>query len=139
MQAPRDTKISRGQKLPEMMMVFVMMRENFREMPIYVDLAPKLGVEQIIFKNLDVVLRDGHDERRLFSHGGPTPVDVAPEMAAAQKRAEKRGISLGMYAMQPQKLTIFEQDPLHNLFVNWAGHMSPCIWVRWVTRIEVTE
>jgi MoaA/NifB/PqqE/SkfB family radical SAM enzyme len=126
-QALRDAKTSRGQKLPKMMMVFVMMHENFHEMPIYVDLASELGVEQIIFKNLDVILKDSDDERRLFSHDGLPRADLAPVIAAAQKRAKKHGISLRLYALQPQELMICEQDPLHNLFVNWAGYVSPCI------------
>lgn len=123
----RDVKNARRSKAPKMMMVFVMMHENFHELPIYVDLARELGIEQIIFKNLDVILKDGDDERRLFSHHGPPPADVAPIIAEAQQRARKSGISLRLYALQPQELTICEQDPLHSLFFNWAGYVSPCI------------
>jgi MoaA/NifB/PqqE/SkfB family radical SAM enzyme len=126
-QTLHDIKINRHSKVPRMMMVFVMMHENFHELPIYVDLAHELGVEQITFKNLDVILKDGDDERRLFSHDGPPLADVEPVMAEAQKRAKKLGIGLRLYALQPKELTICEQDPLHNLFFNWAGYVSPCI------------
>lgn len=102
------------------------------ELPIYADLAQGLGVEQIIFKNLDVILKDGDDERRLFSHDGPPLADVEPVIAEAQKRAKKAGINVRLYALQPQELTICEHDPLHNLFfprfyavaLRWVPHYN---------------
>jgi MoaA/NifB/PqqE/SkfB family radical SAM enzyme len=126
-EALRDIKIARHSKVPKMMLLFVMMRENFQEMPACVELAYELGVEQIIFKNLDVILKDGDDKRRLFSHEGRSLADVEPVMAEAEQRARKLGIGLRFYALHPQELTICEQDPLHNLFFNWAGYVSPCI------------
>jgi MoaA/NifB/PqqE/SkfB family radical SAM enzyme len=126
-EALRDMKIARHSKVPKMMLLFVMMRENFQEMPACVELAYELGVEQIIFKNLDVILKDGDDRRRLFSHEGRSLADVEPVMAEAEQRARKLGIGLRFYALHPQELTICEQDPLHNLFFNWAGYVSPCI------------
>jgi MoaA/NifB/PqqE/SkfB family radical SAM enzyme len=125
--ALRDIKTSLKSKTPKMMMVFVMMHENYRELPSYVDLAHELGVEQIIFKNLDVILKAGDDERRLFNHDSPPLADVEPVIAETQKRAHRQGISLRLYALQPQELIICEHDPLHNLFFNWAGHVAPCI------------
>jgi MoaA/NifB/PqqE/SkfB family radical SAM enzyme len=123
----RDIKSAHRSSTPKMMLVFVMMHENFQELPLYVDLAHKLGVEQIIFKNLDVILKDGDDERRLFSHDGPPLADVEPFIVQAQERAKKLGIGLRLYALQPQELTMCEQNPLQNLFFNWAGYVSPCI------------
>ncbi len=122
-----EIKVTRRSQTPKMLMVFVMMRENFHELLTYVDLAHELGVEQIIFKNLDVILKDGDDERRLFSHDGPLLANLEPMINEAQKRAKKLGLGLRLYAMQPQALAICEHDPLHNLFFNWAGYVSPCI------------
>jgi MoaA/NifB/PqqE/SkfB family radical SAM enzyme len=125
--ALRDIKAARRSKLPRLMLVFVMMHENFHEMPMYVDLAHELGVEQIVFKNLDVILKESDDERRLFSHVGPPVAELPPLIEEAQKRAQKMGIHLRLYQLQPRELAICEHDPLHNLFINWAGYVSPCI------------
>jgi MoaA/NifB/PqqE/SkfB family radical SAM enzyme len=125
--ALRDIRTARRSKLPRLMLVFVMMHENFHELPMYIDLAHELGVEQIIFKNLDVILKEGDDERRLFSHVGPPVADLQPLIDEAQKRAKKLGIHVRLYELQPRELTICEHDPLHNLFINWAGYVSPCI------------
>ena len=45
------------------MRVFVMMRENYLELPGLIDLAAQLGVARVIAKNLDVILRSGDDGR----------------------------------------------------------------------------
>jgi MoaA/NifB/PqqE/SkfB family radical SAM enzyme len=125
--ALRDIRTARRTKLPRLMLVFVMMHENFHELPMYVDMAHELGVEQIIFKNLDVILKEGDDERRLFGQAGPLVADLQLLIDEAQKRAKKLGIHVRPYALQPRELAICEHDPLHNLFINWAGYVSPCI------------
>ncbi len=122
-----DIKQRRGSQTPKLMMVFVMMRENFHELPIYVELAHELGVEQIIFKNLDVILKDEDDQRRLFGHDGPRVGELEAIITEAQQRAKKLGINVRLYFLQPQELPICEHDPLHNLFFNWQGYVSPCI------------
>jgi MoaA/NifB/PqqE/SkfB family radical SAM enzyme len=123
----RNIKSARGSQTPKMMLVFVMMQENFRELPAYVDLAHEWGIEQIIFKNLDVILKDDGNDRRLFNHNGPPPAKVEPFITTAQKRAKKLGVGLRLYALQPQELAICEINPLQNLFFSWTGDVSPCI------------
>jgi MoaA/NifB/PqqE/SkfB family radical SAM enzyme len=125
--ALRDLKARLRRKTPRMMLVFVMMHENYPELPAYVDLAHELGVQQVIFKNLDVILKDGDDERRLFSHRGPPRADVEPVLAEARARAARLGVQVREYALRPRELAMCEHDPLHNLFFNWAGGVSPCI------------
>jgi MoaA/NifB/PqqE/SkfB family radical SAM enzyme len=122
-----QTKAACGSQIPKMMMVFVMMRENFHELPLYVDLAHQLGVEQIIFKNLDVILKDEDDRRRVFGHNGPQVSELNALISEAQHRAQQHHINIRLYSLQPQELPICEHDPLHNLFFNWQGYVSPCI------------
>lgn len=123
-----ELKMVRQSQTPQIMLVFVMMVENYHELPAYVDLAHHLGVEQIIAKNLDVILRQEDDTRRLFSHSdGPSVGNLESIRAEAQKRARKLGVGLRLYALQPQELAICEHNPLCNLFFNWAGDVSPCI------------
>jgi MoaA/NifB/PqqE/SkfB family radical SAM enzyme len=104
------------------------MRENYEELPAYIDLAHRLGIEQVIAKHLDVILKQEDDTRRLFSHDGqPHQVNLEPVLAEARQRAAKLGVGLRLYAVQPQELAMCEQNPLRNLFFSWAGYVSPCI------------
>lgn len=120
----------RGAPGPRLMMVYVMMTgetENFHELPQFIELAHSLGVSQVIAKNLDVIVKDGDDARRIFSHE-ETPERRAQEaIEAARARAKTLGVGLRLYAMRPVERAICEHDPLHSLFFNWEGYVSPCI------------
>ena len=146
--ALQSIKEKRNIHTPRMMMVFVMMGQgqpesaNFHELPQFIDLAHSLGVEQVIAKNLDVIIKDGDDQRRLFQDGDEHPngaqhrndgvsdaqaTAVKTVLAQAQERASWLGVSLRTYLLRPEEQTICEHDPLHNLFIDWQGNISPCI------------
>ena len=125
--ALRDLKQARGSRLPRLMAVFVTMRENYHELPAFVELARQLGIEHVIAKNVDVILKDGDDERRLFSHDGPPQAEFIDVFAAAQRRAKELGLGFRQYNLQPNEQPMCEHDPLRNLFINYEGSVSPCI------------
>ncbi len=124
-----DLKTTRGSATPRLMAVFVLMDQNYHELPDFVELAHSLGISQVTAKNLDVILKQEDDTRRLFSHTGetPPPVDLESVFAEASKRATRLGLKLRRYRLQPEEVTICEANPLRNLFFNWAGYVSPCI------------
>jgi len=130
----RDLKIKRASEHPKMMMVFVMMNtagqdgiSNVEDLPDFVELAHRLGVEQVIAKNLDVIMKEKDDQRRVFKHEGDAAPEVEKVLAEAQRRAARLGVSLRSYQLHPQEQTICEHDPLKSLFINWRGDISPCI------------
>lgn len=123
-------KAKLGVDKPEMMMVFVMMLgevQNFHQLPDYIRLAHQLGVKQVIAKNLDVIIKEGDDQRRLFSHDAAPVSEVETAISKAQQQARQLGVSLRVYALRPQELAICEHNPLQSVFVNWEGYVSPCI------------
>jgi hypothetical protein len=116
--------------LPRLMMVYVMMTgemENYHELPQFVELAHSLGVSQVIAKNLDVILKDGDDARRIFSHEGAPDARAQAAIRAAQTRAAELDVGLRLYALRPNEAAVCEHDPLRSLFFNWEGYISPCI------------
>jgi hypothetical protein len=93
------------------------------------------GVEQVIAKNLDVILKQEDDSRRLFHHAGADrAVDLEPVITEAQKRARRLGVNLRLYALQPQELAVCDHNPLRSVFFNWAGYVSPCITLCYAER-----
>jgi MoaA/NifB/PqqE/SkfB family radical SAM enzyme len=128
--ALREIKRRRGIEKPRVMMVMVLMtgeHENYFELPAYIDLAYRLGVDQVIAKNLDVIVKDGDDDRRLFSHVKLPTSPIQQALETARQKADAFGIQLRLYAMQPHEVTICEHNPLMSVFFNWAGEVSPCI------------
>jgi MoaA/NifB/PqqE/SkfB family radical SAM enzyme len=127
--ALRDIKRSRGRG-PRVMMVFVVMtgaQQNYHELPAFIDLAHGLGVEQVIAKNLDVIMKDDDDQRRVFSHDGGVADEVYKAFKAAEQRAAELDVAFRRYNLQPQEVTICEHNPLGSVFINWEGLVSPCI------------
>ncbi len=125
--ALRDLKQARHSPFPKMLAVFVMMRENYHELPAFIELAQQLGIEHVIAKNVDVILKDGDDERRLFSYDGPPRAEFSDVLDAAQRRAKELGLGFRQYNLQPNEQPMCEHDPLRNLFINYEGYVSPCI------------
>jgi MoaA/NifB/PqqE/SkfB family radical SAM enzyme len=126
--ALKAAKKARGTTLPLTMAVFVMMRDNIGELPTFIDLAFQMGIDQVIAKNLDVILKEDDESRRIFtSTDAPPPVEAKRAIVEAQARAKRHGLVMRVYSLQPEELVICDQDPAHTLFVNWEGWVSPCI------------
>jgi MoaA/NifB/PqqE/SkfB family radical SAM enzyme len=128
--ALRDLKRRRGLDHLRLMMVIVLMtgdHQNYHELPEYVELAHRLGVDQVIAKNLDVIIKPGDDARRVFSHDVPPSSTLEQALQAAQQKAQALGVQLRVYSMQPNELTICDHNPLRSIFINHAGDLSPCI------------
>ena len=125
----QQLKERRGSKKPRAMLFFVMMKENVHELSAMVRLAKSMGIDQIVAKNLDVILKEGDDERRIFKNMGEGEVDPSVSMAVAQAKEVARDlkISLRVYELAPAEKPICEQSPLKTLFVAWDGSVSPCI------------
>lgn len=81
----------------------------------------------MVAKNLDVILKDGDDERRFFAHDREPALEIQQALAEARERAHKLGVGLRFYSLRPQEVTICEHNPLRSLFINWEGFISPCI------------
>jgi MoaA/NifB/PqqE/SkfB family radical SAM enzyme len=125
-----ELKRQLASQLPKMMLVFVMMtgeNENYQQLPDFIKLAQELGVEQVIAKNLDVILKDGDDQRRIFSHDSPPGAQLLAVKEAARRQATALGVGLRFYALQPAEQSICEHNPVQSLFFDWEGNVSPCI------------
>jgi MoaA/NifB/PqqE/SkfB family radical SAM enzyme len=126
--ALNSAKEARGSILPLTMAVFVMMRDNIGELPAFIDLAFQMGIDQVIAKNLDVILKEDDESRRIFtSEDTLPPIEATRAITEAQARAKRHGLVMRVYSLQPEELAICDQDPVHTLFVNWEGWVSPCI------------
>jgi hypothetical protein len=115
---------------PAILMVFVVMsgeQGNFHELPAFIRLAGELGAETVIAKNLDVILKAEDDERRVFNHAGAPQTGVEAALLEARREAQRVGIRLREYALQPREQAVCEHNPLASLFFNWEGYLSPCI------------
>lgn len=114
---------------PRLMIVFVMMKENYAELPDLIEIASGAGVDFVVAKHLDVINNSFHDSKRLFLLPDTNRMakDLSLVIDLAKTRAKKAGIKFRSYEVSSSQNAICEQNPLKTLFVTVDGMVSPCI------------
>jgi len=114
-------------KKPLTMLFFVMMPDNFHELPILVDICLHLGIDRLVVKNQDVILKMERDRHRLFTWDAHKPQELQRIIKASLEKARSNDLYMRVYDLSPQEMAQCEQDPLNTAFFNWEGFVSPCI------------
>jgi MoaA/NifB/PqqE/SkfB family radical SAM enzyme len=125
----RRLKEKKKSQKPKTMLFFVMMKENIHELPAMIEMAHSLGIDHVVAKNLDVILKEGDDGRRIFKNieEGEVDSNVSRVVGEAKKKAWGLRVPLKVYELSPTEKPVCEQTPLSTLFVAWDGSISPCI------------
>ena len=110
------------------MLNFVMMPSNIDQLQEIVRLAADLQVDQVNFKQCDVV-RDGKERSfGLFASKADRAIRrYEKALAKARKLARKLGVETTAFAFIPDEMPVCDQDPRHSLFIRYDGRVSPCI------------
>jgi len=118
----------RMDKAPRVIFNFVMMPSNVEELEDLVRLAADLEVDQVNFKQCDVVR--GGEERHLGLFASKPDRAIRryeKSLARARKLARKLGVETAAFAFVPDELPVCDQDPRSSVFVRYDGVVSPCI------------
>jgi MoaA/NifB/PqqE/SkfB family radical SAM enzyme len=115
-------------KIPRVSFNFVMMPSNIDQLQEMVQLASDLHVDQINFKQCDVVR--GGEERKLGLFASKADREIRRHkkaLAKARKLARKLGVETTSFAFVPDELPVCDQDPRRSIFIRYDGRVSPCI------------
>lgn len=124
----RDLTSSRRGKAPRVLFNFVMMRDNVGELEEIVRLAADLGVDQVNFKQCDVVRGEQGRHVGLFASKADKEIrQIEKHLRRARKLAKKRGVETAAFSFVPDELAVCGQDPRNSLFVRYDGRVAPCI------------
>ncbi|MFH0959922.1 MAG: radical SAM/SPASM domain-containing protein [Pseudomonadota bacterium] len=125
----REIREKRSDRRPAFMIFFVMMKENYFELPDMVDLAVRVRADFLVAKNLDVIVSTANDKSRVFGLTGGDELadDVSRSIQKARQKAAKSGLNFRVYELTSKENSICEQNPLKTLFVSVDGLVSPCI------------
>jgi len=121
------SKLRRG-AIPKTMINFVMMSINVHQLEDVVQLAHRLGVDQINFKQCEVI-RGAHGKGYgLFETSESTSVKrFKKSLARARGLAKKLGIATTASPFTPHERPVCEQDPRGSMFIRYDGIVGPCI------------
>lgn len=113
---------------PKTMINFVIMSVNAHQMTKIVELAAELGVDQVNFKQCDVIRGDHGKAEGLFSPEQTKAVKAMErDLGKALKRAKKLKIATTAFSFTPEELPVCAQDPRDSIFIRYDGTVAPCI------------
>ena len=115
-------------KIPRVMFNCVMMPSNIEELQGIVRLAANLQVDQVNFKQCDVVRGGEECGFGLFALKADRKVRrYEKALAKARKLARKLRIETTAFAFLPDELPVCDQDPRNSVFIRYDGRVAPCI------------
>jgi len=118
----------RTDKVPKIMINFVLMDLNFHQIEDIVRLASRLGVDQLNFKQCEVIRGESGKGHGLF--GAEETKDIRrlkKALEKARRLAKKLNIATTAFAFSPEERSVCEQDPRDSLFIRYDGLAAPCI------------
>jgi len=118
----------RAGKVPKIMINFVLMDLNFHQTEDIVRLASRLGVDQLNFKQCEVIRGESGKGHGLF--GAEETKDIRrsrKSLEKARRLAKKLNIASTAFAFTPEERSVCVQDPRDSLFIRYDGLAAPCI------------
>jgi len=113
---------------PRTMINFVLMDLNFHQIEDIVRLAAQLGVDQLNFKQCDVIRGESGKGHGLF--GVEETKDIRrlkKSLGKARRLAKKLNMATTAFAFTPEERSVCQQDPRDSLFIRYDGFAAPCI------------
>jgi len=113
--------------MPKVEIFFLMTPGNLAELPQAVELAAKLGADEVVATNLDYVINPELDALRAYSAAPPMSAarDALEAAAAAAKRS---GIAFRPYRLQYREMAVCDLNPLRIVYIGSDGSVSPCVY-----------
>jgi MoaA/NifB/PqqE/SkfB family radical SAM enzyme len=118
----------RKNNLPKTMINFVLMNMNVHQMEEIVRLAGRLGVDQVNFKQCDVIRDRAGKGLGLFGPRETRQIrTLKKSLGKARRLAKKLRIATTAAPFTPGELPVCDQDPRDSLFIAYDGTVAPCI------------
>jgi len=115
-------------KIPKTMINFVMMENNFHQVEDMIKLAEELGVDQVNFKQCDVIRAENGKGLGLFASKETKQIrEMEKKLSKARRLAKKRNILTTAFLFTPRERPVCDQDPRDTLFIRHDGAVSSCI------------
>lgn len=112
---------------PKMHIVYLMLKENIGELPVLINLAKEIDIEEIILLNIIQISNSWQDDKKVF-----TCNDREPNRKLIKKILNKAGqlnIKLTVPNLSLGEVSICSENPLDNLYISVEGEVSPCVYL----------
>jgi short-subunit dehydrogenase/MoaA/NifB/PqqE/SkfB family radical SAM enzyme len=115
-------------RIPKTIINFVLMKMNFHQAEEIVKLAKHLGVDQVNFKQCDVIRGEQGNGSGFFSHHVSKEIrHLEKDLAKARSLARKLKVVTTAFSFNPREQPVCDQDPRNSVFIRFDGSAAPCI------------
>lgn len=119
---------NRVDTLPLTMINFVIMQSNYHQLEKIINLAHELGVDQVNFKQCDVIRGEHGKEFGLFDSQETKNIkQLKKSLEKANRIARKLEVKTTSFSFVPEEQPVCDQDPRDSMFIRFDGSVSPCI------------
>lgn len=119
-------------KRPKIVIATLMMKNTIHELPKLVELAKKVGADQLIANNLDYIPSRDLVGMEIFSENPDER--FLQIIAEAEKRAKELGIEFTAKPIKLEEAILCTENPLRNCLVTVDGLISPCAYLHLPTK-----
>jgi MoaA/NifB/PqqE/SkfB family radical SAM enzyme len=118
-------KQSLGLPGPKMHIVFLMLRDNIREVPLVPALAKEAGIEEVVLINICHTANPWQESQQVFVPGNNAS-EYEELIKQAEVSAHKLKIRLRRPPLSAIDVPVCAENPLVNLYISVEGNVSPC-------------
>ena len=116
-------------KAPNLHIAFMLLKSNWQELDLLLDLADRWGVNEIVISNLDLVGSREMEEESLLAHSELWQ-EVVAELEKTKEAASKMGIHLHYYGPDiGDTCAQCKENILKSCVVSYEGNVTPCVMV----------
>jgi MoaA/NifB/PqqE/SkfB family radical SAM enzyme len=119
----------RGSETPKVKLSFPMTRMNMKELPGVVPVAAKMGVDEVIFHNLDYLPDEQCNILRAFYHESPTAA-FEQSLAEIRRLGKELNLSVKTFPLKVEEKLVCEHNPHIRAFFSADGAVAPCPYLR---------
>ena len=109
---------------------YIMLSMNIHELPDFIELCHKLGIEEVVIDNLSYILNKGMLTWKAFTDPTEQESGIYKRIVnITLRRAKELGIKVFTYSLSCWELTECPERPTESIFINVNGDISPCVFL----------
>lgn len=114
-------------KKPKIHIVYLTLADNIHEVPLLLELAKEIGVEEVVLINITHVTTTWQDSQKTFTCADKEPYKTI--MREAEMKARQSNIKLTRPSLSSHEVAVCSENPLKNLYISVDGEVSPCVYL----------
>jgi len=123
-----EEKLRRRLTRPKMHLVFLILKDNIREVPFAPSFARSMGIDEVALVNICHAINSWQEEQRIFTWGKEeNPYEKY--VRQAEMNASKLKIKLSRPSLRAADVVVCSEYPLRNLYIGADGAVSPCVYL----------